>query len=302
MIYQSSKIYLLTVCYNSEINYILSRGLILLNGPMGRIIYYPRVLSIIYFKQKKNQYIQHIYIQINSSKHNHQRRCQCSLAIMVHTNQTSIDHLITNIDGTIITSGILQYSISDHLPIFCIASSAKHKNPFKNSTHYYCNIKNLNGDVYRDDLYDTLTPIVQKFQTSSISASNFDLHFNNLVIGINKVIEKHAPLQKVIGINKIIEKLSRKLSQMSKPWMTKGLLISIKNKQKLYCNFFLKGTAFEKHFYKAYANKLTQVKNLSKKMYYTEFISKNKSNPKKMWEIINSAISTKSVISPFSLK
>ena len=35
-------------------------------------------------------------------------------------------------------------------------------------------------------------------------------------------------------------------------------------------------------------------------MYYTEFISKNKSNPKKMWEIINMAISTKSVISPLT--
>ena len=28
-------------------------------------------------------------------------------------------------------------------------------------------------------------------------------------------------------------------------------------------------------------------------MYYTMFISKNKSNPKKMWEITNSAISIK---------
>ena len=35
-------------------------------------------------------------------------------------------------------------------------------------------------------------------------------------------------------------------------------------------------------------------------MYYTEFISKNKSNPKKMWKIINSAISTKNVISPLT--
>ena len=82
--------------------------------------------------------------------------------------------------------------------------------------------------------------------------------------------------------------------------MIKGLLILIKNKQKLYRNFFLKGTAFGKHFYKAYTNKLTQVKNLSKKMYYTEFISKNKSYPKKMWEMINSTISTKCVISPLT--
>ena len=35
-------------------------------------------------------------------------------------------------------------------------------------------------------------------------------------------------------------------------------------------------------------------------MYYSEFISKNKSNPKKMWEITNSAISTKNVISPLT--
>ena len=35
---------------------------------MGRVVYYLRVLSIIYFKQKKTRYIQHIYIQIKSSK------------------------------------------------------------------------------------------------------------------------------------------------------------------------------------------------------------------------------------------
>ena len=149
--------------------------------------------------------------------------CTTNRTRITKISQTSIDHVITNVNGTIITPGVLQYSISDHLPIFCIVSSAKHKNPFKNSTHYYRNIKNLNGDVYRDGLYDTLTPIVRKFQTSSISASNFDLHLNNLIIDINKVIEKHVPLQKV----------SRKLSRIrQKPCMTKGLLISIKKYQK----------------------------------------------------------------------
>ena len=40
------------------------------------------------------------------------------------------------------------------------------------------------------------------------------------------------------------------------------------NKQKLYQSYFLNENAFEKSFYKLYANKLTRVKNLSKKMYY----------------------------------
>ena len=57
--------------------------------------------------------------------------------------------------------------------------------------------------------------------------------------------------------------------------MTKGLLISINNKQKLYHNFFLNGNAFGKHLYKAYADKLTRVKNLSKKnVLYRVFLKK----------------------------
>ena len=35
-------------------------------------------------------------------------------------------------------------------------------------------------------------------------------------------------------------------------------------------------------------------------MYYTEFISKNNSNPKKMWEIINSVISTTHINFPLT--
>ena len=98
-----------------------------------------------------------------------------------------------------------------------------------------------------------------------------------------------------------MQTVSRKLSRIrQKPWLSIGLLISIKNKEKLYRNFFLNGTTIGKHFHKAYANKLIRVKNLSKRMYYTEFISKNKSNPKKMWKIIISAISIKSVISPLT--
>jgi len=37
---------------------------------------------------------------------------------------------------------------------------------------------------------------------------------------------------------------------------------------------------FERSLYKKYANKLTSVKNLSKKMYYNLTISERKNNPK----------------------
>ena len=92
---------------------------------------------------------------------------------------------------------------------------------------------------------------------------------------------------------KTVSKKWRRFSQ--KPWLTRGIITSIKHKQKLYCTYFLTGNAFEKQFFKKYANKLTRVKKLSKKMYYTEYIHKHNTNPKKVWQIINSLIPRKTV-------
>jgi len=69
------------------------------------------------------------------------------------------------------------------------------------------------------------------------------------------------------------------------PWLTKGLLNSIKT-NKSYKKLFLNGN-------KEYANKLTRVKNFSKKMYYNITISEQKNNPKKLWKFINSMLPSK---------
>ena len=66
---------------------------------------------------------------------------------------------------------------------------------------------------------------------------------------------------------------------MQKPWLTKGLLTSIKHKQKLHKNFYINGNNFEKSFYKQYANKLKRVITFSKELSYNETISKHKDNP-----------------------
>ena len=46
-------------------------------------------------------------------------------------SQTSIDHKITNVNGAKITPCVLQYSFSDHLPIFCIVFLVKPRTPLK---------------------------------------------------------------------------------------------------------------------------------------------------------------------------
>ena len=69
---------------------------------------------------------------------------------------------------------------------------------------------------------------------------HFDAHFYNLIANIEAVIDKHAPMQTV----------SRKWRRFSqKPWLTRGIITSIKRKQKLYHIYFLTGNAFEKQFF-----------------------------------------------------
>ena len=67
---------------------------------------------------------------------------------------------------------------------------------------------------------------------------------NKLVHAIYSIIEKRAPLKKRTRKQKCLQQ---------KPWITKGLLVSIK-KTKIAQNFFLNGNDFEKTFYKIYAN------------------------------------------------
>ena len=117
--------------------------------------------------------------------------------------------------------------------------------------------------------------------------------FNQMMNAILAVINLHAPLQNA----------TRKQKRLfQKHWITEGLITSIKHKQRLYRTHFLKGNSSERQFYKKYANKLTRLKNLSKKMYYKEALNVNKSNSKELWKIINSVIFNKRANNPLVKK
>ena len=111
--------------------------------------------------------------------------------------------------------------------------------------------------------------------------NQLDLLFTNFITDLKATIDKHAPLQK-------ISRKKRKF--LSKPWITKSLLVSIKNKQKMHKTFYHKGSDFEKLIYKKYANILTLVKSLSKRLYFQNKCLKNRNNPQQTWNTIRELI------------
>ena len=87
----------------------------------------------------------------------------------------------------------------------------------------------------------------------------------------------------------------RKLRKLkSKPWITKGIYSSICTKNHRYKSHYILRDETRKHEYKVYANKLAKIKILAKKNYSAEELEKNKSNPRKTWELLRTLLPEKS--------
>ena len=191
---------------------------------------------------------------------------------------------------TVITPSVFLYKLADYYAIYCSIFNPNLKDLNKcDSSFTFRNIYSVNGTNFRNDLESLLTPMIFNTTNSPLTYSSLDQNFRQLVTAIPEVIEKHAPLQTA----------SRKRKRMQhKPWLTKGLFISIKNKQTLYKKFFLSNNEFGKWYYKKYANKLTRVKIYQKKkIYYYATIKEKRNNPKELWKFIKSVIPSKH--SPF---
>ena len=76
------------------------------------------------------------------------------------------------------------------------------------------------------------------------------------------IVNKHAPLKKATN---------SKRKQLSRPWLTQGLLKSIKRKQKMYISHFFSKNPVKVKEYKQYSNLLNKMKAKAKEKYYNQF-------------------------------
>jgi hypothetical protein len=79
-----------------------------------------------------------------------------------------------------------------------------------------------------------------------------------------------------------------KKSKFYKPWISKGILKSIKRKNKLYKSFLQNRNPIAENKYKVYKNKLTHSIIIAKRIYFDMKLDENKSNMKATWKILNS--------------
>ena len=194
---------------------------------------------------------------------------------------TVIDHIITNDSAHSILPRVVLSAITDHYPIMCKISKI---DTFctKSPIPLYRNKKNFCSEAFSNDLDKELGNLISsKFP---LNTDNFDEIFDLFVNLIAKITDKHAPL----------ERMSRKQRKLaSKPWITNGILISIRKKNAMFRTHFVKGNLTEKTFFRHYSKTLTRIKALSKKIHFHSEFERNKKNSRKTWEIIRSVLPSK---------
>ena len=195
-------------------------------------------------------------------------------------NGTLIDHLFCKyLDGeNCLSSDILISTVSDHLPYFVYLDMKKkstvktklikvytnHENAMSNCQRDVVN--SVNGIIFNNDLFGDPNKSYDKLENAIINAKN------------NNFQPKYVPFKKY----------KRKLS----PWMTAGILRSIKFRDNMYRKFIkTDSNAFE---YSALDNNLCIYKTilrkcirLAKANYYANRLEQHKSDMRRTWSTIN---------------
>ena len=144
--------------------------------------------------------------------------------------------------------------VTAHYPILCKIDKRKSNFSKNHSDVYFRNESKFTPEIFCEDLKNNLDFFF--FNLSLLTKDNFNENFEKFTNIVSSTIDKLAPLTKLSR---------RQLKLYSKPWLTKGIINSIKNKRKMFKSHYILGAEREKSYLKKFINVLAKIKIISKK-------------------------------------
>ena len=162
---------------------------------------------------------------------------------------TLIDNIFANNLNNLSVSGLMFCDISDHLPIFTLLLD-QNKNLNKTSWLSFRDKSGNNVAKFKDRLANVHWDELSECKDTDCAYRCF----------LDTIYNDCFPLKKVKVKN----------VTLSKPWITKGLLKSVRKKNLLYKRFLANPTPYREKLYKSYKNKLTHSLRVAKRLYYNK--------------------------------
>ena len=179
------------------------------------------------------------------------------------------DNIFINNTNQPISGNIID-KISDHMPNFLILENVANRNnksSCRKRDMRKFDAKKIEEDVNNIDLVENIN-----------NSNDVNSIYNAFQQKFIEIINRHAP----------IKKLSKKqIKTMKKPWLTKGILKSIGEKNKTYKKFVNTKNKTLYNKYKVYRDLLNTLIRKSKKKHYMDYFEAFAHNSKKTWDGIN---------------
>ena len=187
------------------------------------------------------------------------------------TSKSVIDNIITNMRNIKLESGVVQSDITDHFPIVLFFGTGKKTSspPVKTKVKIFNEktLQHLNDNLSAkpwDSIYNCSTPdSAYEFPRKTIQDS----------------IKETIP-----------EKIITNRTPDQNSWLTKGILNSIKHKNKLYKSYISNPCQINKDKYSNYRNKLTHIIRKSKSNHYSKLLQASQGDCKRTWSVLNNVL------------
>ena len=115
--------------------------------------------------------------------------------------------------------------------------------------------------------------------------TNTNQKFKSFYGKIEKLLDEMAPVQKLT---------KKEIGLSNRPWITFGILASMKQRDKLYKEYTLEKTPQKNNeifeLYKQHRNEIINLMRINKKDYFTKYFEDNRTNVKKTWVGIRNLI------------
>lgn len=194
---------------------------------------------------------------------------------------TCIDHVYSNLPTDRLCNRIVMSDASDHFSILTKVSDAAKPNE-KNQIYYRrSKLSSQEWQQFNDELKSTLR---QKLAYIDEADPNFSA--DCITNTYHSLIEKFMP----------IRTLSRKQKRFfNKPWITKGIRISIKTKNKMFKLSKRSSEPSVVEKYREYRNLLTRIKIKAKNSYYADLAIQYGNDKSKIWRLVKEITKRKRV-------
>jgi hypothetical protein len=197
-------------------------------------------------------------------------QCILKATRMQNVSKSLIDHIHCNSLTNNITSGVFISDISDHFFTFIGSKSASAKhNKIKTTVSHYFSAVNLN--LFKRELGGT-------DWNSVIQSNNVDSAFDCFWSSYSNLYKQTFPLKR--------KRFNKNFNSINK-FMTAGLLISRKTKEKLHLLAVSNPLPMNINSYKTYKSVYQRTIRAAKKLYISDKITENAKNPKKTWQTLN---------------